>query len=184
MNAFKLKNSKNLSKFNSISQPHLYTQPILLKDTKNFKHSEQKFHGKQMDESTLDDTANFLETIKWTAKPCSLNTIFNQKDQLNLTATYSDCNNSYSDSEYGFDKTSQLPMIIKVIKGSYGVIKEEKSLLKGSKKKVSNLLVYKRVKNVFILCQSLKYKDKKPYVFGSNISIPITYVSYLNFLDL
>ncbi len=177
MNVFKLKNSKHhLSKFNSISQPHLSTLATPPADTAHFKHSERKAHEKQLTESSQDATAKFLDTVKWTAKPCSLATAFNLQQQPD-EAPFSDCSNSYSDSDFGYDKNCQLPMLVKVVKGSYGVVREEKGSGGGSKKHVSHLLVYKRVKSVFILCQSMKFKDKKPYVHGKNISIPITYVS-------
>lgn len=165
MNIFKLKNSKQLSKFNSISQPHFSTIGTDTTIT-NFKHHEHKNREKKLLESSLDATAKFQLTIKWSKN------VFSLKDSLTqVTFDESSHNNSFESEEEQRD--SNFPILVKVVKGSYGVVKEDSTV---SKKHVSNLLLYGKSKAIFILCQSIKFKEKKPYVFGKNISIPITYV--------
>ena len=77
----------------------------------------------------------------------------------------------------------KFPLLVKVVKGSYGVVKENNSssLAKNS---IYNLLIYKKCKFINVLCQSIKYNsDKKPVPYGNKLSIPITYSGWFEVLS-
>jgi hypothetical protein len=180
MNVYKVKNqSKLLSRFNSISQPQLSAlltpdtnqqlQAIHTIDSKN--NSNKDTHE---DSHSFDSTKKFLGQVKWTNNASSLKSLITDKDNDIGDEKLTDS----TDSELSIDNFFQdnFPMLVRVVKGSYGIIKENDSTL--SKKYVNNLLLCGKTRSVFILCQSIKFKDKKPFVYGKNISIPITYVSY------
>ena len=95
---------------------------------------------------------------------------------------------------------NNFPILVKVVKGNYGVIKEATSSgavvantvsnsissnnNNNSSKSIQNLLLYSKTKTIFILCQSIKFnKDKKPFVYSKNISIPITYNGWFEILS-
>lgn len=77
----------------------------------------------------------------------------------------------------------KLPLIAKVVKGSYGVIKEKSATSILSKSSVHNLCLYQKCKFTNVLCQSIRYKDKKSVLYGNKISIPLTYTGWFEVLS-
>ena len=177
----KSKNINNLSKFTSISQPHLATTLNTSLNCDRFiKH--ETLEKLSIDNEAIDSNKKFLSLIEWSKESIFLNKILeNDGSKIQQSAL----KNSFSSIE---SITDEFPILVKVVKGGYGIIKEaspsnlpHSNLL--SKKYVNHLLLYGKSKSLFILCQSIKYKDKKPYVFGQNISIPITYNGWFEILS-
>lgn len=77
----------------------------------------------------------------------------------------------------------KLPLLAKVVKGTYGVIKEKSATSLLSKSSVHNLCLYQKCKFVNVLCQSIRYKDKKSVLYGNKISIPLTYGGWFEILS-
>ena len=124
---------------------------------------------------------NFLSQVEWSDEAFSLKNIIKySKNPCSLSS--SSIPNSYENN---------FPILVRVVKGSYGIIKEASSICSNSnsssilaQRTVQNLLLYGKTKSVFILCQSIKFnKEKKPYVYGKNISIPITYNGWFEILS-
>lgn len=155
MTETKIMNSygKKISRFNSISQPQLSL-------------------GSSDSSSQLDLTRQFINKINWSKHTSSLNELLNEESSLK--SSISSLSNS---SANNFVENNKLPALVRVVNGSYGIIKQSSDESALSKKYVNNLLLYNKSKSLFVLCQSIRFKDKKPFIYGKNISIPITYVS-------
>lgn len=185
MNVYKVKNQpKLLSRFNSISQPQLSAnigtetqqQPL-----QALEHQEPQQNAvSRNNDWSYDATKKFLGQVKWTQQFSSLRSLISDGHKDAETEEDERLTDS-GDSELSLDSDEffqdNFPMLVRVIKGSYGIIKENESTL--AKKYVNNLLLCGKTRSMFILCQSIKFKDKKPFIYGKNISIPITYVSIL-----
>ncbi len=124
---------------------------------------------------------NFMSQVEWSDEAYSLKNIIKySKNPCSLSS--SSIPNSYENN---------FPILVRVVKGSYGIIKEASSNSSNSNsssistsRTVQNLLLYGKTKSIFILCQSIKFnKEKKPFVFGKNISIPITYNGWFEILS-
>ena len=157
MNSYKLKNSKQLSRFNSISQPQL-----------------SRCHNNNNNNNELNQTYQFINSVNWSERTSSLRQLLDENES-SIVSESSESSSSLSNSN---SIENKLPALVRVVSGSYGIIKESSDESALSKKYVNNLLLYNKSKSLFVLCQSIKFKDKKPFVYGKNISIPITYVSF------
>ncbi len=133
---------------------------------------------------------NFLSQVEWSEDIYSLRNIIKySKNPCSLSS--SSIPNCYENN---------FPILVRVVKGSYGVIKEATtstgavvaantvsnsiSSNNNSSKSIQNLLLYSKTKTIFILCQSIKFnKEKKPFVYSKNISIPITYNGWFEILS-
>lgn len=122
---------------------------------------------------------NFLSQVEWSEEAYSLKNIIKySKNPCSLSS--SSIPNSYENN---------FPILVKVVKGNYGIVKEPSTTNSSnnsiaSSRTVQNLLLYGKSKSMFILCQSIKFnKEKKPYVYGKNISIPITYNGWFEILS-
>lgn len=182
MNVYKERNQpKLLSRFNSVSQPQL--SAIIGTETHQqppqaLEHQDPQQNGSRNNDWSYDATKKFLGQVKWTQQVSSLRSLISGGHKDAETEEDERLTDS-GDSELSLDSDEffqdNFPMLVRVIKGSYGIIKENESTL--AKKYVNNLLLCGKTKSMFILCQSIKFKDKKPFIYGKNISIPITYVS-------
>lgn len=186
MNVYKVKNQpKLLSRFNSISQPQLSaiigteSQQQSLQALPLQEHTDTHNNASRKTDWSYDVTKRFLGQVKWSQQVSSLRFLISNsdKDESEQEERLTDSGDSELSSNSDEFFQDHFPMLVRVVKGSYGIIKENESTL--AKKYVNNLLLCGKTRSMFILCQSIKFKDKKPFIYGKNISIPITYVSIL-----
>jgi hypothetical protein len=159
--------------------------------------------------SLISSSKLLLADVIWSGKVFELKDLvendikkdFKSSSSSNRSSSHSNSNSTSASSFSSMEKRSnklktgdnknklvspnsdKFPLLVKVVKGSYGVVKENSSssLTKNS---IYNLLVYKKCKFINVLCQSIKYNnDKKPIPYGNKLSIPITYSGWFEVLS-
>lgn len=120
--------------------------------------------------SSASGAKHLLAQASWSDR------IFTLKEIID--AQHPKLHQSFSESD-----ALKLPLIAKVVKGTYGVIKEKSATSLLSKSSVHNLCLYQKCKFTNVLCQSIRYKDKKSILYGNKISIPLTYGGWFEVLS-
>ena len=94
-------------------------------------------------------------------------------------------NNNHKSAAAAEAAADQLPMLARVCKGTYGVVGERTPKESASGPGgLHTLLLYKRVKSVHVLCQSIKYSGECVRVMSSNkLSLPLTYAGWFEILS-
>lgn len=113
---------------------------------------------------------HLLSQVNWSNRVYTLKEI--------IDAQHPKLHQSFADSD-----ALKLPLIAKIVKGTYGVIKEKSATSLLSKSSVHNLCLYQKCKFTNVLCQSIRYKDKKSILYGNKISIPLTYSGWFEVLS-
>jgi hypothetical protein len=189
---FTSNHNNNNSNSNSTNNKQAYSNSKLNKISETVSRSSSStelLFNKSLNALNLRNK-NFLSQVEWSGDIYSLRNIIKySKNPCSLSS--SSIPNCYENN---------FPILVKVVKGNYGVIKEATSSgavvantvsnsissnnNNNSSKSIQNLLLYSKTKTIFILCQSIKFnKDKKPFVYSKNISIPITYNGWFEILS-
>ena len=168
-------NPSKLTKL-STSQPHLPTVGVRATQNKYTRNNSTRLNLIPENTARTDfSTAGLLEKnlirqVEWSKEIYPLKHV--------VKSSFS----SYSSIDSS-GEIKKLPILVKIAEGSYGIIRDPKNIAGIGKKCINHLLFYHRTKSTFVLCQSIKFKDKKASVQANNISIPITYNGWFEILS-
>ena len=167
------KSVKIVSKF-SASQPYLpivkdssliinkkaIVKPVMKRDFAIENENESSYYSNT---SVLNKI--FLSAVDWSEESFDFKTIFDETPTNELCTS------------------NKFPMLVKIIKNNYGIIRENLGSLSTQKSPITHLLLYKKFKVSNIICHSIKFNEKKNFNAENKLTIPVCYNAWFEILS-
>lgn len=111
--------------------------------------------------NSASSAKHLIAQAQWSERVYSLKELIesNQQQQSSLCSSLSSTQNTNNNNNTSLDAI-KFPLVVKIVKGSYGVVKEKSATSLLSKSSVHNLCLYQKCKFTNVLCQSIRYKVK------------------------